>query len=63
MYKVIQNNLYLTRGDTAVFPLKVTYRVQLRRGRQSPFYRQEKDNRRRSTFSKRNHQRDAVSHA
>lgn len=25
MYKVIQNNLYLTRGDTAVFPLKVTY--------------------------------------
>lgn len=25
MYKVIQNNLYMTRGDTAVFPLKVTY--------------------------------------
>lgn len=25
MYKVIQNNLYVTKGDTAKFPLKITY--------------------------------------
>jgi len=25
MYQVIQNNLYMTKGDTAKFPLKITY--------------------------------------
>lgn len=25
MYKVIQNNLYMTKGDTAKFPLRITY--------------------------------------